>query len=236
MNKRTLLMILMALSSLLLFSVGVAAAQDSEPVTITFWYAIGGSQGEALQALIDEFNATNTDGITVEATFSGDYGETATKLIAAMEAGDLPNGGLVAAGPLWTCREGNYLIEEYINGPEGVNMEDYWQVLWDYNTYEGHICSLPFNNSTMVMYYNQDLMAQAGLDPEAPPQTWEELVAQAQAVVSAVPGTIGVEVRDEAWWLKGLILQNGGQIMNEDSSAPPSTPKPASARWNSGRA
>ena len=222
MNKRTPLLTLVVLSALLLVSIGVmqVAAQESEPVTISFWYALGGSQGETLQALIDEFNATNTDGVTVEATFSGDYGETAQKLIAGIEAGELPNGGLVAAPPLWTCREGNFLIEDFINGPEGINMEDYWPVLWDYNTFEGHICSLPFNNSTMVMYYNKDLMTQAGLDPEAPPQTWDELVTQAQAVVNAVPGTIGVEVRDEAWWLKGLILQNGGQIMNEDSSAP----------------
>ncbi|MCB9452815.1 MAG: ABC transporter substrate-binding protein [Anaerolineaceae bacterium] len=212
----------LTLSALFLMTAGIlgVSAQSSEPVTISFWYAISGTQGEMLQALIDEFNATNEYGITVEGTFSGDYGETATKLIAGIESGELPDGGLVAAAPLWTCREGNYLIEDYMNGDEGINMEDYWQVLWDYNAYEGHICSLPFNNSTMVMYYNQDLMTQAGLDPATPPQTWDELVAQAQTVVDAVPGTIGIEVRDEAWWLKGLILQNGGQIMNEDSSAP----------------
>src|SRR5690606_31030406 len=40
------------------------------------------------------------------------------------------------------------------------------------------------------------------------------------AISDAVPGTIGVEVRDEAWWLKALILQNGAEIMNEDATAP----------------
>lgn len=222
MRKQTLRIGAILLAAMLLVASGplLIAAQESEPVTINFWYAIGGSSGEQLQALIDEFNATNTHNITVEATFSGDYGETAQKLVAGMESGELPNGGLVPAAPLWTCREENYLIEDYINGDEGINMEDYWSVLWDYNTYGGHICSLPFNNSTMVMFYNKALMAEAGLDPETPPQTWDELVEQAQAVVEAVPGTIGIEVRDQAWWLKGLILQNGGQIMNEDSTVP----------------
>ena len=191
-----------------------------EPVTINFWYAVGGSSGKLLQAMINEFNATNPYAITVDATYSGSYGETAQKVVAGLESGELPDGGLIPAGPLWTCREGNLLIEGYLNGPEGLNTDDYWPVLWDYNRYEGHICSLPFNNSTMVMYYNKDLMTQAGLDPEAPPQNWDELVRQARAVVDAVPGTIGVEVRDEGWWLKALILQNGGQIMNEDSTAP----------------
>jgi len=191
-----------------------------EPVDISFWYAIGGSKGEVLQAMIEEFNATNPYAITVNATYSGGYGDTATKVIAALESGGLPNGGLVPAAPLWTCREGNYLIEDYINGPEGINMDDYWPVLWDYNSYGGHICSLPFNNSTMVMYYNKDLMTAAGLDPESPPTTWDELYDQAKAIVEANPGAIGVEVRGTDWWLKALILQNGGQIMNKDSSAP----------------
>jgi sn-glycerol 3-phosphate transport system substrate-binding protein len=220
MKKRTLLFNLVLFSALLLVSLGSVVAQDSEPVTITYWYAMGGDRGELLQAMIDEFNATNAYGITVEGTYTGGYGDTAQKVMASLESGDLPNGGLVPAGPLWTCREGNYLIEDFINGEEGLDTADYWPVMWEYNTYDDHICSLPFNNSTMVMYYNIDLMVQAGLDPESPPQTWDELVEQATTVVEAVPGTIGIEVRDEGWWLKALILQNGGQIMNEDASAP----------------
>lgn len=191
-----------------------------DPVTISFWYALGGSQGALLQAMINEFNATNPYKISVDATYSGSYGETAQKVVASLESGGLPNGGLIAAGPLWTCREGNYLIEEYMQGPEGLIMDDYWPVLWDYNKYEGHICSLPFNNSTMVMFYNTDLMTQAGLDPEAPPATWDDLVVQAKAVQANVPGAIGVEVRDQGWWLKALIQQNGGEIMNADSTEP----------------
>ena len=196
------------------------ADEASEPATFTFWYALGGSRGEVLQAMIDEYNANNPDGDTVEATFTGGYGDTATKVIAALESGDLPNSGLLPAGPLWTCREGNYLIEDFINGPDGINMDEYWDVLWQYNTYDGHICSLPFNNSTMVMYYNKDLMASSGLDPESPPTTWDELYEQSKAIVDANPGAVGVDVRGTDWWLKSLILQNGGQIMNEDSSAP----------------
>jgi sn-glycerol 3-phosphate transport system substrate-binding protein len=187
---------------------------------INFWYAVGGAQGTALQEMIAEFNATNEYGITVTGTYSGNYGETAQKVMASLESGGLPDAGLIPAGPLWTCREGNYLLEEYLAGPEGLDESAFWPVLWDYNRYEDHICALPFNNSTMVMYYNKDLMAQAGLDPEAPPQTWDELKEQARAITEAVPGTIGVEVRDEAWWLKALILQNGAEIMNEDATAP----------------
>lgn len=204
------------LACLLLGVAGLASAQT----TIDFWYAVGGAQGTTLQEMIKEFNATNEYGITVNATFSGSYGDTAQKVMASLAANTLPAGGLVPAGPLWTCREGNYLLEEYMAGPEGLAADYFFSVLLEYNRYDGHLCSLPFNNSTMVMYYNKDLMAQAGLDPQAPPQTWDELVAQATAIVENVPGAIGVEVRDEAWWLKALILQSGGQIVTDDASAP----------------
>lgn len=207
----------LAAAALALLAAPLALAQ---PVTIDFWFSVGGSQGAALEAMIAEFNASNEYGIVVNATYSGNYGETAQKVTASLLSGGLPAGGLVPAGPLWTCREGNFLIQEYLAGPEGLPEDAFWPVLWDYNRYGDDVCSLPFNNSTMVMYYNQDLMRQAGLDPNAPPQTWDELVAQATAITQAVPGSIGVEVRDEAWWLKALILQNGGQIMNADSTAP----------------
>ncbi|MBX3141904.1 MAG: ABC transporter substrate-binding protein [Trueperaceae bacterium] len=200
-----------------LFAASLASAQGT---SIDFWYAISGKAGETLQSMIGEFNASNEFGITVNGTFSGSYGDTAQKVLAALAANSLPAGGLVPAGPLWTCREGNYLLEQYMAGPEGLSEDHFFPVLLDYNRYEGHLCSLPFNNSTMVMFYNKDLMAQAGLDPAAPPQTWDELLDQAKAIAKAVPGSIGVEVRDEAWWLKGLILQNGGAIVTEDPTGP----------------
>lgn len=170
--------------------------------------------------MVDEFNATNSYEITVTAHYSGNYSETAQKASEGLEGGDLPNGGLIPAGPLWTCRVDNYLIEDYINGPEGLDAADFWPVLWDYNSYGGHICSLPFNSSTAVLYYNKDLMAAAGLDPEAPPVTWDELYDMASQIVSKVEDVWGVDTANPDWWLKALILQNGGQIMNEDVSAP----------------
>lgn len=194
-----------------------------KPVTITFWYALGGSKGKTFEAMVEEFNKTNPDGITVEAIYSGKYGETAQKVIAAIASDTLPNGGVIPAGPLWTGREGNYKIAEYVKGPDGLDMDDFWPVLWTYNEYDGKVCSLPFNNSTPVMYYNKDLMKKAGLDPEKPPQTWDELKSMAKQIVEKVTGepkTWGVDTSSPDWILKALIIQNGGKIMNDDATEP----------------
>jgi sn-glycerol 3-phosphate transport system substrate-binding protein len=193
-----------------------------EPVTITFWYALGGSKGETFMAMVEDFMKEYPH-ITVEATYSGNYGDTAQKVLAAVASETLPNGGVIPAGPLWTGREGNFLIDEYIKGPDGLDMDDFWPVLWTYNEWDGKISSLPFNNSTLVLYYNKDLMQKAGLDPEKPPETWDELKSMAEQIVEKAQGEIpvwGVDTKSPDWTLKYLITQAGGSMMNEDSSEP----------------
>ncbi|VTM59961.1 glycerol-3-phosphate ABC transporter [Klebsiella pneumoniae] len=50
-----------------------------------------------------------------------------------------------------------------------------WPVLHRFET--GHLLSQPFNSSTPVLYYNKDAFKKAGLDPEQPPKTWQDLAA-----------------------------------------------------------
>jgi len=169
--------------------------------------------------MVDEFNKSQS-AVEVEATFTGSYADTAQKVIAALESKTLPNGGVIAAAPLFTGREGNYKILDYMNGPDGLDKDDFWPVLWDYNVYGGKIASLPFNNSTPVLYYNKDLMKKAGLDPNKPPQTWDELKAQARQIRDKLTaeGVIPINFDSPDWMLKAFILQNGGKIMNADST------------------
>jgi sn-glycerol 3-phosphate transport system substrate-binding protein len=94
----------------------------------------------------------------------------------------------------------------------------------EYNTAGGVLWSLPFNNSVPILYYNKDLFAAAGLDPENPPQNLEELLTAAQALttsseVSGSPIQWGLNTRaDTHWYLSTMILENGGQIVNADES------------------
>lgn len=200
-------------------SVSIAAASK---VNVTFWYAIGGNAGRVFQEMIDEFNATN-DRVHVEAVYTGNYGETAQKVTASLGANELPDGGLIPAAPLFTGRVGNYLIDEYLRGPQGLDMDDFYDEFWNYNKYDGRIASLPFNNSTPVLFYNKDILSAAGLEPKAP-ETWDELVEMAVhlrdwAKAERIRNFHPINMRNQDWMLKCFILQNGGKLMNEDYSA-----------------
>lgn len=205
--------------TLLLAGVSTAMAQTT---TISFWYAIGGHAGRVFQGMVDEFNASQNR-IFVDAVYTGNYGETAQKVTASLAADTLPNGGLIPAAPLFTGRVGNYLIDEYIHGPKGLDMDDFYDEFWNYNRYEGRIASLPFNNSTPVLFFNKDILTKAGLEPKGP-DTWDELVEMARhlrdwGTSERIRNFTPINMRNEDWMMKGFILQNGGSLMNEDYTA-----------------
>ena len=213
---------LLVLSLVVILFLSAIPTAFASKVTVPFWYAVGGNAGRVFQEMVDEFNATNPR-VFVDAVYTGNYGDTAQKVTASIAANTLPAGGLIPAAPLFTGRNGNYLIDEYLHGPQGLDMDDFYDEFWNYNRYQGRIASLPFNNSTPVLFYNKDILKEAGLEPVAP-ETWDELVAMSihlrdWAQQNRVRNFFPINMRNQDWMLKGFILQNGGELMNEDYSA-----------------
>ena len=66
---------------------------DLSGVTVSFWhvYGEGDPRNEAINAIVDNFNATNEYGITVEALDQGEYSDLEDKVNAGIQSGDLPN-------------------------------------------------------------------------------------------------------------------------------------------------
>ena len=54
-----------------------------------------------------------------------------------------------------------------------------------YSTSENAMYSLPWNASTGILFYNKNAFKQAGLDPEKPPATWEDLESAGIKLVNA---------------------------------------------------
>ena len=53
---------------------------------------------------------------------------------------------------------------------------------------QGKTWGIPFQRSTIVMYYNKDAFRDAGLDPTQPPATWDELVSMGKQLVKKDAG------------------------------------------------
>jgi multiple sugar transport system substrate-binding protein len=86
----------------------------------------------------------------------------------------------------------------------GVKEEDYYPFAWAETVYKGDIYALSFDTDTRALWYNKDIMAEAGLDPEAPPTNLDELrAATAALTVKDANGRItryGFNpIYDQAW-------------------------------------
>jgi multiple sugar transport system substrate-binding protein len=64
----------------------------------------------------------------------------------------------------------------------GYTTADFWPGAIKSDTYEGKVYGIPTNNETMALIWNADIFKRAGLDPESPPKTWDDLVAYSKQI------------------------------------------------------
>lgn len=231
--KKSLFVIFIILSMLLASCGGDAApdepkgsasgsVDESGHVTLDFWFALGGDSGKAVEELVRQFNESQ-DAITVNATYQGNYGAAMAKMWGAISAGTTPNVAQLGGAPLLEETGAIVAVEDYLD-EEGFDRSAINQAFWDYNTARGKIWTMPFNNSVPLLYYNKDLFTKAGLDPNTPPTTWDELIefGKKLTVDTDNNGEIdqwGFNTPDDThWYLTMLFLGNGVRIINDDGS------------------
>lgn len=181
----------------------LGATSASAQVEINFWHAMGGELGELTDQIAEGFNASQ-DKYKVNSVYRGNYTETMTAAIAGFRAQEHPHlvqvfevgtaTMMAAAGAVYPVHK---LMEEH---GRDWNPNVYLpSVVGYYADPEGNILSMPFNSSTPVMYYNKDVFAKAGLDPEMPPKTWSEVEAASRAIISSGAATCGFTTGWQSW-------------------------------------
>ncbi|MGP9633628.1 sn-glycerol-3-phosphate ABC transporter substrate-binding protein UgpB [Halomonas sp. AOP43-A1-21] len=201
-------------------SAGIAATTLSvsahAATEITWWHSMGGELGERLSALAEDFNATQ-DEYRVTPSYRGEYEQTMVNTIAAFRAGEQPHivqiyevgtGTMMAAqGAIYPVYE---LMEEHGNT---FDPADYLPVVTGYYTdTNGNMLSMPFNSSTPILYYNKDVFEAAGLDPETPPTTWQEMGEMGQQIVDEGAASCGFTMAYAANWVG---LENFSALHNQ---------------------
>jgi sn-glycerol 3-phosphate transport system substrate-binding protein len=200
-----------------------ATVVANDRINLDFWFALSGDSGKAVQELVDRFNASQT-GITVVATYQGDYASAMAKILSSIAGDSVPNVVQVGAAPLLGSSDAILPITDFTQADTSFQLDQILPAFLEYNTADGTLWSMPFNNSLPVLYYNKDLFVSAGLDPEAPPQDLDELLADAQKLTldpgnTGTPSQWGLNFRsDTQWYISTLFLENGGQIVSADQT------------------
>ena len=155
---------MVAAAALLAFGAGSAlAAQDR--VTIDWWHAMGGANGERIDAIAKAFNETQEQ-YEVVAINRGTYAETMNAAIAAFRAGEQPAivqvfevGTLSMMSAEGAIKPVFELMEE--NGKSFDPKNFLAAVTGYYTNNDGQMLSFPFNSSTPGLYYNKDKIGRA---------------------------------------------------------------------------
>lgn len=173
--KLTLVTILLALAVLALGAMPAAAK-----TTITFWYSWTGHEAQALESLIVEFNKTHDD-IQVKGISQGGWSNHHQKLLTAISGGTAPDVANLGSDylPEWAHNGAIVPLDGYIKESK-FDLSDFYQVSLQMGRQEGKIYGLTLNQDTYALLWNKDLFKRAGLDPNKPPKTIEELDAMAE--------------------------------------------------------
>ncbi|HOT91155.1 MAG TPA: extracellular solute-binding protein [Anaerolineae bacterium] len=83
----------------------------------------------------------------------------------------------------------------------------------------GNIYGLPHAANGLGLMYNRRLFAEAGLDPDKPPQTWDEVRAYAQHIHANLEGVDGFNIRNEGalggWMSVAMMMSFGGDVVQQ---------------------
>jgi multiple sugar transport system substrate-binding protein len=181
--------------------------------TVSYWHLwtdafYGGLQDKLTAA----FNATNP-GFTVKPyrNAGGDQ-----KVILSITSGQPPDVWMMQSAPIDKAVIGALQpLDSYIASSKVIHQSDFFSSTWNTGVFRGHVYAIPYDFDTVSLYWNKDLLKKAGLDPETPPATWDELQRYAEKLtikdkkgnltqVGFSPTLLGFTTAQEMWgWALG---------------------------------
>ncbi|AOZ91018.1 ABC transporter substrate-binding protein [Paenibacillus crassostreae] len=186
--------------------------KKTEPVKVVWWHSMSGGLGEAVDKLVADFNSSQ-ENVQVEAVFQGTYDESLNKLKAAMDSDSSP--ALMQVYEIGS----RFMIDTDAVTPvqtfidqEKYDISSLEANILGYYTFDNQLYSMPFNTSNPILYYNKDAFKAAGLDPENPPKTYEELAVAAKALTSE--GQTGASFAIYGWFIEQLLANQGVEFIN----------------------
>lgn len=196
-----------------------ALAAATGPVTVTLWHGLGGAAGKALQAEIDTFNAAHQGKIVVKTSFQGSYADAIAKYTAAirdrttpsiMVSNDITTGFLRDAGQTVSAQA------MAAANPGDLDLNQLRPAARNYYTAEGRLLAVPLNTSMPLLYVNDSVLNQAGVD-RSTLGTLDGVAAAARKIHTAVPGVKGIVQPFDGWWFEQLTAAAGVPYCTPDN-------------------
>src|SRR6056297_90764 len=229
MKRLLLLLVVLSLTGVGFLMAGGQQEEATDEETdgktkIVYWQYFYETKKETVDTLIERFEEENPNVEVVHQTFP--YENYNTKVASAVPAGEGPNVINLYYGWMPVYLGSEYLQplpEEYFDTAE---IEDEFFDMISAVKKDGSYYALPTAVRSLALFYNKGLFEEAGLDPNAPPQTLDELVEYGKKLTKRDDNgnllqegmTMMLRGQLHHWLREGLIRQFGGQPYSEDNT------------------
>lgn len=199
---------------------------ELEDITVEYWHAWGGDSRKLAEELVEEFNASNEWGISVQANGLGDYKLLAEQVSQAISAGDKPD--IVAAYDYQSMAWDELLVDlsAYVDDPvwgwSASEQTDFYSPFWEQPAGSEARTSLPAQRSAQVLFYNLTWAKELGF--RTPPATFEQFQEQACAAAQVNLEDDRADNDKTGGWIistdypgvLGWLYASGSEIVRQD--------------------
>ncbi len=199
-------------------------AQAPKKVKLVVWGLQSGKDTAGLDEQVAEFSRRNPD-IEVSLLSLGAGNMNPQKLMTSIVGRVPPD--VVAQDRFtigdWASRDAFMPLDDFLakeSGEDAIRRENYYPAAWEEAVYKGKSYAIPTGIDDRLLFYNRKVFREAGLDPDKPPRTWEELLDYSKKLTKYnADGTyqrIGFIPNYGNSWLYLYSWQNGGEFMSPD--------------------
>jgi len=205
------------------------AQNAAAEVNLQFFFpvAVGGKAANTIDGLTADY-VGQTPGVKIDAVYAGSYQDTITKVLTAVKGGNPPQLSVILSVDMFTLIEEEAIVafEDLITtDAERAWLGGFYPAFMENSQTGGKTYGVPFQRSTPVLYWNKDAFKEAGLDPNTPPATWDEMVSFGKKLTKTdAAGNVsqwGVRIPSSGfpyWLFQGLTTQNDVFVMNADGN------------------
>ena len=168
--KSSITIVLILLALVIVFLPHGEKANDGK-THINYWYVAG--KNDNVPYAVNKFNESQ-DSVFVDAT-PIPWNEHEKKILTAILSENPPDVVmLVSTVPKWAARRALVSLDNAIK-KDDFDSTQFYPALWKEMEYDNEIFALPAYTASYAFFYNKTLFKKAGLDPENPPRTWQEV-------------------------------------------------------------
>lgn len=166
--------------------VGVAASEKlvqrqerQDRIRVVYWEKWSDFEFSAMKAVVDEYNRSQ-DRIYVDVLSISNIED---KTLMAISGGIPPDvAGLYGSNVAQYADSHAVMQLDELARENGIQRDQYIPVFWDIGVVRGKLYSLPSTPATVALHYNRKMFREAGIDPNSPPKTTDDLVAYAERI------------------------------------------------------